>query len=78
MPLSSPRTRKLAGSLALAVFVIVYALAAALAGALLVSNAPEFLEALYYIIAGIAWIFPARAMIRWMQRTGGESGVTPR
>ena len=69
MPLSSPRTRKLAGSLALALFVILYAFAAAIAGALLVTGAPKLLEALYYIVAGIAWIFPARAMIRWMQPT---------
>lgn len=70
MPLSSPRTRKLAGSLTLVAFVIVYAFAAATLGALLVTGAPKPVEALYYVVAGIAWVFPARAMIRWMQRTG--------
>lgn len=31
-------------------------------------------QALYYVIAGIAWAWPARALMFWAARGGGGSG----
>jgi hypothetical protein len=62
------RTRKLIGTCALLVLVIVWALLAmALAQTLLVS-ASGIVAAAYYVIAGIGWVLPAMPLISWMSR----------
>lgn len=62
------RTRKLLGTIALLVLVIVYSLAAMMVAIALQVNASKFVEILYYIIAGLAWVIPAGAIIWWMQK----------
>jgi len=62
------RTRKLLGTIALLVLVIVYSLAAMMVAIALQVNASKFVEILYYIIAGLAWVVPAGAIIWWMQK----------
>jgi hypothetical protein len=62
----SLRIRKLIGAFALLVLVIVWALIA-----MAVAQFPPIfnnaaLAALYYVVAGIGWIFPAMPLIKWM------------
>jgi hypothetical protein len=62
------RTRKLIGTIALLLFLIVYvALAAAIAAGRNAEAAPRAKLA-YSLVAGLAWIVPAGLIIRWMQR----------
>lgn len=39
----------------------------------LVSQLPFLLELLFYVAAGIGWIFPVRPLLTWME-TGGQRG----
>ncbi len=63
------RTRKLIGTILLALFVMAYALFAVS----LVSAAPPiesaWISALFYLVAGLLWVLPAGWIILWMQRT---------
>ena len=62
------RTRKLLGTIALLIFVILYALVAMMVAIALQVNASKFVEILYYVVAGLAWVIPAGAIIWWMQK----------
>ena len=62
------RTRKLAGTIALLVFIVLYALAAMMVAVVLQVNAGKAVELLYYVVAGLLWVLPAAWLIRWMQR----------
>lgn len=69
------RTRKLIGTVALLVFLGIYALAAlAVAIVLQVNQASKLAELAYYMIAGLVWIVPAGAIIAWMGRPDQPSG----
>jgi hypothetical protein len=62
----SLRLRKLIGAVALLGLVIVWALIA-----MAVAQFPPIfnnavLAGLYYVIAGVGWIFPAMPLIKWM------------
>lgn len=62
------RTRKLLGTIAIVVFIAVYALAAMLVAVALQVTASKTVELVYYVVAGLAWVIPAGAIIAWMQR----------
>lgn len=63
------RQRKLAGTVALLIFLTLYALVAlAVAVVLQVNDGGKLVELLYYIVAGLLWVVPAGAIISWMQR----------
>lgn len=63
------RQRKLAGTVAMFALVIIYAfLALAVAVVLQVREANGFVETLFYIVAGLAWVLPAGLIVTWMQR----------
>jgi hypothetical protein len=68
-PRDVPRWRNAVGMVALVVGLIVYALAAMVAGATLV---PEHWlpQLLFFVVAGLAWLWPARHLLRWMARDG--------
>lgn len=67
----TPRTRKLAGTIALLVMITIYAfLALAVAVVLQVSNTSKFGELAFYVIAGLLWVLPAGILIKWMQKPG--------
>ncbi len=71
----SIRIRKLIGTVLLLVLVTVWALVAmAIAQFPPIFNNP-WIAGLYYVVAGICWIFPAMPLIKWMSRPGP---VTPR
>ena len=62
------RTRKLIGTLAIFVFVLVYGpLAMALAESRIL-EAPRLVQTLAYAVLGLAWILPLMPLIRWMAR----------
>ncbi|HWV41988.1 DUF2842 domain-containing protein [Pseudorhodoplanes sp.] len=63
----SIRTRKLIGAILLLLLVAVWALLA-MAFAQFAFSSPNVLAAMiFYVVAGIGWIFPAMPLIRWME-----------
>lgn len=62
------RTRKLVGTVALLVFLAVYAFVTMLVAVVLQVNASKVVELLFYAVGGFAWVFPAAILVRWMQR----------
>jgi hypothetical protein len=64
----SVRIRKLIGTVALLALVIVWALIA-----MVVAQFPPifnnpWIAGVYYVVAGIGWIFPAMPLIVWMSK----------
>lgn len=66
------RTAKLIGTVALLVFIAVYALLAMMVAVVLQVNASKVVELGYYIVAGLAWVGPAAWIIWWMERPRGR------
>jgi glucose dehydrogenase len=62
------RTRKLIGTAAMIVFLIVYCLIAMVIGNAALAKLSGLGQALYFILAGLAWLPPAMLLVRWMQR----------
>lgn len=63
------RQRKLAGTVAMFVLIIVYAfIALAVAVVLQVREAYKIVELLFYIVAGLLWVLPAGVLVKWMQK----------
>lgn len=62
------RLRKLIGTIAMIVFVMVYALVAMALADSRLSEAPEALRAVAYAVLGLAWVIPVLPLIRWMER----------
>jgi hypothetical protein len=62
------RFRKLIGTVALVVFLLLYAWTAAAIGSGRISLAPAWAQFAYFLIAGLLWVLPAGLLIRWMQR----------
>lgn len=70
------RQRKLAGTVAMFALIIIYALLAlAVAVLLQVRNANQFVELIFYVVAGLLWVLPAAALVSWMQQP--DSPGTP-
>lgn len=62
------RVRKFIGTIVLLIFLMLYAflvMTVAVSGHLPEHGAVQFF---YYLIAGIAWAFPARYLMNWMLR----------
>ncbi len=62
------------GSLAMLVLLTLYAFAAAAIGEWLVPPDRKFLEAVYFMLAGLAWIVPAGLIIKWIFRSDHPGG----
>lgn len=67
------RTRKLIGTVAILVFVCVYALVAMGLAQGRVQDAPKLVQMAFYVIVGLAWILPLLPLIRWMERPDADS-----
>ena len=63
-----PRTKKLIATLALLVWLPLYALTAMRVGLAVLPEAGPFLTLLYYALAGTMWIVPVGLMLPWMHR----------
>ena len=62
------RTRKLFGTIALLVLVVVWSLLG-----MTVAQTPRLansglLQAIFYVVAGIGWVLPAMPIVSWMSR----------
>ncbi|HMI95766.1 MAG TPA: DUF2842 domain-containing protein [Micropepsaceae bacterium] len=64
----SPRTKKLIATIALLVWLPIYALAAMRVGVAVLPDAGSLLTLLYYALAGTVWILPVGLMLPWMHR----------
>ncbi|MEZ5901004.1 MAG: DUF2842 domain-containing protein [Hyphomicrobiaceae bacterium] len=63
------RQRKFAGAILLILLITVYALLAlAVAVVLQIRQANGFVEFAYYVVAGLLWVLPAGALIKWMAK----------
>jgi hypothetical protein len=62
------RTRKLLGTVALLVFVIVWALFGMLIAQGRVVELPGYGRFLVFLFLGLVWVLPAGLLIRWMAR----------
>ena len=62
------RLRKFIGAFALILLVTVWALLAMAVAQFPVIKANAVVEALYYVLAGLAWVLPAMPLVRWMSR----------
>ena len=62
------RTRKLVGAVALLVFLAAYAFVVMLVAVVLQVNSSKLAELAFYLVGGLAWVYPAGLLIRWMQR----------
>lgn len=61
-----PGTRRLITSVAIIAIILIWAaLVASLAS--FIGKWPVLVQALFYLIVGIAWIFPLKPLIRWSQ-----------
>jgi Protein of unknown function (DUF2842) len=69
------RMRKLVGTVLMLVFVLVYALFVTALAAPILKDASKLVEAVFYIVAGLAWAPPLMLMIRWME--GGRDDSRP-
>ncbi len=57
--------RKFTAMLAMLVFLILYAGLAATIGSAL-TETPRLVQLGFYVIAGIAWVFPLKPLFNWM------------
>ncbi|MBT8473765.1 MAG: DUF2842 domain-containing protein [Marinicaulis sp.] len=71
----TPRIKKLIGMAALLPALVLYLFAAAALGEML----PNFqlLKVIYYLIAGIAWAFPVKYLMQWMNAEPAQKPPDP-
>jgi hypothetical protein len=72
----SIRIRKLIGTVALFVLVIVWALLAMALAQSALTAVNFWIAALYYAVAGLGWVLPAMPLIRWMLRSDDRPRTT--
>ena len=60
--------RKLIGTVAILVFVCVYALVAMALAQGRITEAPKLVQTVAYVVLGLAWVLPLLPLIRWMER----------
>jgi Protein of unknown function (DUF2842) len=70
------RTRKLVGTIIMLLFVVVYALLVTALAAPILTRANKIVEAVFYVIAGLAWAPPLMVLIKWME--GGRDETRPK
>ena len=66
------KLRKLAGTLALIVLIVVYSLTAMTIAAAKLPGTSGLVQLIYYAIAGLLWVLPAGAIIWWMAKPRKE------
>lgn len=63
------RLRVLIGTIAILVFVCLYALVAMALAESRIVDAPRLVQTVVYFLLGIAWIAPVFPLIVWMERS---------
>jgi K+-sensing histidine kinase KdpD len=66
------RLKKFVGTMLMVAFVAFYALLIALLAPPILRDASKSTEALFYLIAGLAWALPLMPLIRWMERKAAQ------
>jgi hypothetical protein len=69
----SIRVRKLIGAFALFALVTLWALLAMAVAQWVFASPAEWPAVIYYVVAGLGWVLPAMAVIRWMLRPDCEA-----
>ena len=72
-----PSWRRAAGIAAILLLIVVWAILVASLSAL-VGRWPILLQALFYLVAGIAWIAPLKPLLRWSQTGQWRQGPDSR
>ena len=62
------RTRKFVGTIALLLFLAIYAILAMAVGASQLIIESKSMQWLYFLVAGLVWLIPAGLLVRWMQK----------
>jgi len=62
------RTRKLVGTVAILVFVCVYALVAMALAQGRITEASKLVQSIAYVALGLAWVLPLLPLIKWMEK----------
>ncbi len=69
------RTRKLFGTIVMMLFVVVYAVVITAIADPVLARANKAVEAVFYVIAGLAWAPPLMLLIKWME--SGKDDTRP-
>ena len=64
----SVRSRKFVGTVALLVLVCVWGLLAMALAQSVLTDINGFVAAIYYVVAGLAWVLPVMPLVRWISR----------
>lgn len=67
------RTRKLIGTIAILLFVLIYGPVAMALAESRIMEAPKFVQTVAYVVLGLAWILPILPLIRWMERPDADN-----
>jgi hypothetical protein len=67
------KLRKLAGTLALVILLIVYSLSAMTIAAAKLPGTSGLVQLIYYAVAGLLWVPPAGLIIWWMAKPRTEN-----
>ncbi|MER2606115.1 MAG: DUF2842 domain-containing protein [Siculibacillus sp.] len=63
----SSATRRIIGNIALVVFLLVYVFfALAVGDVIAASNKSGIVQFFYFLVAGLLWVLPAGALVKWM------------
>ena len=62
------RLRTFLGTVAILIFVMVYAVVAMALAESRIQGAPKLVQTLAYLVLGLAWILPLLPLIRWMEK----------
>lgn len=68
------RTRKLIGTVALLVGLVPYWFLVVIIAAALQVSGHKWVELIFYIVGGFAWVLPAACLVRWMQKPDEAAG----
>jgi hypothetical protein len=64
----SIRTRKFIGAVVILAFVVIYSLVVMVIAQGRIQDAPRWGQAIFYLVAGLAWTLPLMPLIRWMEK----------
>jgi uncharacterized membrane protein YuzA (DUF378 family) len=67
------RTRKLIGTIAILMFVLVYGPVAMALAESRIMEAPKLIQTIAYVVLGLAWIVPILPLIRLMERPDADN-----
>lgn len=62
------KLRKLIGAVVILGFLVFYSLLAMSIAVAYLPGTSHWVQALYYLVAGIIWAFPMMPVVTWMQR----------